>query len=151
MLKLTHHVTCSLPFSLAFSLSPLFSLRMTAHLNTTRGIHIAASLSRWKQVRKWEASTQSVEEEEWVFKQIFFFFLTFWEEKQGNRLFEHVDVEWTSEGKMPSEHVGELINEGDWKDGRSLRAVKTLITSISLAHLSLPFPSQLHLHGERRS
>ena len=32
------------------------------------------------------------EEEEWVFKQIFFFFLlTFWEEKQGNRLFEHVE------------------------------------------------------------
>ena len=51
-------------------------------------------------MRKWEVSTHSIrpsveeeeeKEEEWVFKQIFFFLLTFWEEKQGNRLFEHVE------------------------------------------------------------
>lgn len=60
---------------------------------------------------------------------------------------------WTRE-KMPSEHEGELINEGEWMDvggeiRRSLGAVKTLITS--LAHLSLPSQTHLHLHGERGS
>ena len=51
LLELAHHVTCS----------PLFSLRMTAHLNTTRGIHTAALVTlRWKEVCKWEVSTQSV-------------------------------------------------------------------------------------------
>ena len=35
-----------------------------------------------------EEEEEEEEEEEWVFKQIFFF-LAFWEEKQGNRLFGH--------------------------------------------------------------
>ena len=59
---------------------------------------------------------------------------------------------WTRE-KMPSEHEGELINEGEWMDvggeiGRSLDAVKTLITSRWPISSSLPKPIYICMESE---